>query len=244
MKTLLISFFFTSLSIICFGQTKLDNKIITGTWINSELLNCLRTCDSVERKSIDIHPRFVYIDSEFSFQYENRFEHISRKDKLIYQKSANHFTSKAKGFSLQLLTDSTLALIQQDTIRKTFLKISSYSVQGSGMQIYLRSHYFNNKKFWKLIHYDTNNKVDTQSVIITATRILNKNRKYISQYEFIDTYQESFKGENLFTVMLFDVDKNYMSVNNRLFKIKKIGLEVHLYNKEKLEYLLIQESEQ
>ena len=242
MKTLLISFFFTSLSITCFGQTKLDNKIIAGTWINYEFLNCLRTCDSVEKKSIDIHPRFVYIDSGYSFQYENHFEHISRKDKLIYQKSANHFTSKVKGFSLQLLTDSTLGLIQQDTIRKTFIKISSYS--GSGMQIYLRSLYFNNKKFWKLIHFDTNNKVDTQNVIINATRILDKNRKYISEYEFIDTYQESFKGENLFTVMLFDVDKKFMSINNRLFKIKKIGLEVHLYNKEKLEYILIQESEQ
>jgi len=117
-------------------------------------------------------------------------------------------------------------------------------VQGSGIQIYLRGFYFNNKKFYKLIHLDTNNKVDTQRVIITATRILDKNRKYISEYEFIDTYQENFKGENLFTIMLFDVDKNYMSVNNRLFKIKKIGLEVQLYNKEKLEYILIQESEQ
>jgi len=244
MKTLLISSFFTLLSVICLSQTKLDNKIIAGTWINYEFLNCLRTCDSVDKKSIDIQPRFVYIDSGFSFQYENHFEHISHKDKLIYQKSKNHFISKVKGFYLQLLNDSTLAIVQQDTTKKNFIKISSYSVPGSGMQIYLKAPYFDNKKYWKLIHLDTNDKVDTQSVIITATRILDKNRKYISEYEFIDTYQESYKNEKLFTVMLFDVDKNYMSVNDRLFRIKKIGLEVHFYNKEKLEYILIPGSEQ
>lgn len=244
MKTLLISIFFTSISIICFGQTKLDNRLIAGTWINSEFLNCLRTCDSIERKSIDIRPRFVYIDSGFSFQYENHFEHISQKDKLIYQKSKNQFISKVKGFYLQLLNESTLALIQQDTIKKTFIKISSYSVIGSGMQIYLRTLYFDNKKFWKLMHIDPSGKIDTQSVIVTATRILSRKKKYISEYEFSDTYQESLKGENLFTVMFFDVDKNYMMVNERLLKIKKIGLEVNLYNKEKLEYILIPESEQ
>jgi hypothetical protein len=244
MKTLLISSFFTSLSVICFGQTNLDNKIIAGTWINYEFLNCLRTCDSVDKKSFDIQPRFVYIDSGFSFQYENHFEHISRKNKLNYQKPTNHFTSKLKGFYLQLLNDSTLSLIQQDTIRKTFLKISSYSVPGSGMQVYLRTLYFDNRKFWKLIHINPSDKTDTLSVIITATNILSRNRKYISEYEFSDTYQETFKGERLFTVMLFDVDKNYMMVNDRLFRIKTIGLEVNLYNKEKLEYILIPESEQ
>jgi len=242
MKTLLISFLFTSLSIICIGQKKFDDKIIAGTWINSEFLNCLRISESVEKKSINIHPRFLYIDSGFSFQYENHFEHISRKEKVVYQKSTNRFTSKVKGFYLQLLNDSSLVLVQQDTVRKFFIKISSYSVQGAGMQIYLRSLYFNNERFWKLIHFDTNNRADTQSVIVTATKILSKNRKYIFEYEFSDTYQEILKGEYLFTVMLFDVDKNYQMVNNRLFKIKTSGSEVHLYNKEKLEYIFVPES--
>jgi len=244
MKAFLITFCFITLSIFCFGQTKHDDKIIAGTWINVEFLDCLRTCDSTAKKSSKIQPRFVYIDSGLSFLYENHFEHISHKNELVYQKSADRFTSKTPGFYLKLVNDCTLNLIKQDTITKRFQKISSRSVPGSGMQVYLRTLFFNNKKFWKLIHFDIDDKADTQSVIITATRILNKSGKYISQYEFIDNYQESFRDEKLFTIMLFDVDKHYMSVNDRLFRVKKIGSEVNFYGKEKLEYILSPDSEQ
>jgi hypothetical protein len=243
MKTLLISFFFTSLSVVCLGQVKINKEILPGTWINCEFLNCLRRSDSVDRKSIYIQPRFVYIDSEFIFRSENHFEHISRKRKLIYQKTVNRFISKDKAFFVQLLNDSTLVVTQHDTIRKRFLKISSYSVPGSGMQVYLRGLFFDNKKYWNLIHIDSSNKIDSQSVIVTATRILSRKRKYITEYEFADTYQERLKDEKLFTVMFFDVDKNYHMVNERLLKIKKLGSQINFYNKEMLEYILIPEQE-
>jgi hypothetical protein len=222
------------------GQNITKTVNIRGTWINALFLDCLRSCDSVEISASKISPRFLYVDSVNSLCYENHFEHISGEIKLTYQPKIKVYSFNSDKASYYKLTDdSTLVLSSRDTIRAIYKKINIHATPGSGMQIYFRNYFFDNEINWELIHFHGSGLIDTQRVTITATRILDINRKYITQFEFMDTYQTSVNNKMLFNIMFFDEDKNYMSINERLFALRKDDDKVLLYKKETLEYILI-----
>jgi hypothetical protein len=138
----------------CSQKTLSNNS--QGTWINLDYYDNLLK-GSPENKLNKISPRLIFIDSLGDYQFEYRFEQMSKErlhPQIISDKDGNTILV-LKYSSIRKVSDSLLQYQFTNPPKKVlFKKISnSYSCIPCGIQFYFRETFWKGKKKWSMTEY-------------------------------------------------------------------------------------------